>query len=147
LSYSARFVCGAFDDVPLIAQIGMMKHMVEALVAINMAYLMTRRVSLYQSGVTYENPKSTPMGQEWRDIPEILRAKKGTCHELAAWRIAELRLFDGHPNAQPNVTAQVMPGTGLNMFHTAIIDPTTGDTEDPSKNLGMGNDEWRPFYY
>lgn len=149
MAYEARFQIEGFNEVSPVSQETMMRHMVEALVSVNMAYLLNHRVPrLYASGVRYEMPKSGQAQgtsyQAWRDIPSILRTGQGTCHELSAWRIAELRFLDGINNAGPWVTSMQLPEG--RMFHTAVLDPSTGESEDPSKLLGMGNDEWRPFY-
>ncbi len=148
--YEAGFRLESFDALGDLAKCAMMHSLVEALAAVDTAYLMNHQLPrLYQSGVRYEVPKGkdTHDGsyQAWRDVPGILRTMRGTCMELAAWRLAELRLFEGFPRAVPLVTCQTDPRIGV-MFHTKLQDSDTGVIEDPSVILGMGNDEWRPFY-
>ncbi len=122
----------------------MMQSLTEALTRVNMAFLMSNSVPrLYQSGVRYALPPRTQV-QPWRDVPVLLQKGTGACGELTAWRLAELRVFEGCKQVVPLVTCKAMGG-GL-MFHVKVLDNRTGQIEDPSANLGMGDDEWVPFY-
>lgn len=146
--YEAGFRLQSFDELGDLARQAIMRHLVEALTAVNTAYLMSHNVPrLYASGVRYENPVGvdTASGsyQAWRDIPLLLASRRGTCMELAAWRLAEIRLREGYPDAEPVISFQ--RGPNMNMFHTAVGIPSLGQIEDPSANLGMGQNPWLRF--
>lgn len=135
----------SIEHLPTVAQQALVRTLTTALSGVNEAFLMNNRVPrLYQSGVRYENPPRLRSGeaQPWRDVPLILQSKRGTCMELAAWRLAELRFFEGHKSAVPFVKSEIM-GNAM-MFHVLILDD--GILEDPSIALGMGADPWVPFY-
>jgi hypothetical protein len=85
--------------------------------------------SLYQSGVRY---KSDPIGsaEDFRPIPRVLSMGCGDCDDLAAWRVAELRVRE-HIRAVPEVIA-IKPG----LWHVFVRLPD-GRAEDVSAHLGM----------
>ena len=146
--YAAGFQLDSFEYLPEIAQCALMRTLTDALAGVNEAFLMNNGVPrLYMSGVRYAPPTGNGVGQNWRDIPRILAQGKGaTCMELAAWRIAELKLKEG-VRTTPLVTCKWLNGArGLGlMFHVRIQD-ARGRVEDPSAELGMGENEWFPFY-
>lgn len=141
--YQALFQLESFEYLPEQAQCAMMKGLCEALTWVNSAFLTMNRVPrLYKSGVRYALPGRSQM-QPWRDVPLLLEKGSGACGELTAWRLAELRLFEGRTTCIPLVTCKAMNG-GL-MFHVKVLDQRTGEIEDPSANLGMGESEWVYF--
>jgi hypothetical protein len=108
----------------------------EALVVLNIAFLKKTKKSvppLYRSGVRYrrEGPPAAgqPRLERFQTIPEVLKRKYGDCEDLAAWRVAELRMSG--IRAVPWI---VQPGKRL--YHVQVKYPD-GRIEDPSKKLGM----------
>lgn len=82
---------------------------------------------LYRAGVRYRNQRDP---RRWGNILEVLRAGYADCKNLSAWRVAELRFYQGVP-------ARVLCyKTGHNRWH-AIVKYPDGRTEDPSVRLGM----------
>lgn len=141
--YAAVFQIQSFSELPEQALCAMVGHMVEALSMVDQAYIMNRHVPfLYESGVRYSNPPDTSRKpQPWRDVPLLLLSGHGTCHELCAWRLAELRFKEGR-SASPYVTCRHM--NGGTMFHVQVLHDG-GSIEDPSAALGMGDNPWVPF--
>lgn len=83
---------------------------------------------LYQSGVVY---RKEPPGREWwetaADLLSVASHRSGDCEDLAAYRAAELRVFDGDPDAR----VVVLP-TSRGSFH-AVVEHGDGAIEDPSR--------------
>lgn len=103
------------------------EHVLEGLVALN-AYLISRHnlPPLYETGVRYERE---PV-EYWRHAQIVLAEGWGDCEDLAAYRAAELRVYSGEP-ARIGIIR-----TGPRTLH-AIVLRANGDTEDPSRKLGM----------
>ena len=144
--YYVGFQLDSFEHLPDQAACAMMRTLVEALAGVDEAFIMNRRVPrLYDSGVRYSNPPKvgSKNPQPWRDVPLLLASGHGTCHELSAWRLAELRYFYGEKNVVPCVTSKVMGD--IRMFHVQVCDPVKGWVEDPSEVLGMGSNPWEAF--
>jgi hypothetical protein len=131
--YSPKFVLRSFDILPEQTKVRVLESLVEALVAANVAFLeaFPRTPLLYESGVRYvEEPRGR---DDWQDIPETLsRDKTGDCEDLAAWRIAELRVR-GEP-ARPAIRAGML--RGVLTYHVRVR-RADGTVEDPSRKLGM----------
>lgn len=108
----------------------------DMLVRLNLMYLQRLRgrvPRLYKSGVRYKREKPVPGRmhiEHFRRIPTILRVGSGDCEDLCAWRVAELRFFDG-VKAVPWI---IRPSRDL--FHVQVKLPG-GKIEDPSARLGM----------
>jgi hypothetical protein len=84
--------------------------------------------SLYRSGVRYRRePRDV-----WRHAVDVFRSGVGDCEDLAAIRVAQLRVSGADPEASVMVYQ-----SGLNRYH-AIVRRGDGTTEDPSRILGMG---------
>ena len=105
----------------------------EGLVRLNMVlmgYADERGVEtppLYASGIRYR--RETP-GQEWwesaADLLGVMADRTGDCEDLAAYRAAELRYFDGE-------LARVRVYLNRrNKFH-AVVERESGEIEDPSR--------------
>lgn len=105
----------------------------EGLVSLNEFYMeaaLARGIelpALYDSGVVY---RREPKGQEWwesaTDLLGIATKRSGDCEDLAAYRAAELRVFE-------NDWAVVrVVRTTRGTFH-AIVEHEDGEMEDPSK--------------
>lgn len=84
---------------------------------------------LYESGIVY---RREPRGREWwetaADILGLVEDRSGDCEDLAAYRAAELRYFDGE-----FATVRVLR-TSRGSFH-AVVEREDGEIEDPSKIL------------
>lgn len=82
---------------------------------------------LYESGIVY---RPEPSGREWwetaHDLLDVVPDRSGDCEDLAAYRAAELRFFDGE-NARV-----VIVRTPRGSFH-AIVEREDGSLEDPSR--------------
>jgi hypothetical protein len=113
--------------------------LLHSLVVLDLAYLRfhPETPEIYRAGVRYHRE---PQGYEqWLTIPCVLDQRWGDCEDLAAWRVAELRLrgIDAWPcfHWRKFKTALV--------YHIVVCRPD-GVMEDPSRVLGMGWDEaWK----
>lgn len=81
---------------------------------------------LYESGVVY---RREPAGREWwetaQDAIGMASKRSGDCEDLAAYRAAELRYFDGE------MARVKIIRTPRGSFH-AVVERENGDIEDPS---------------
>jgi hypothetical protein len=132
--YAPHFQLRAFDALTDHAKIAALEQLLEALTAVNVAWLREHGETpwLYESGVRYQ--EEPPGRDEWQDIPETLARREGDCEDLACWRLAELRVRS-REDARPFVKRTVYgPRT---VYHVAVRRPG-GRIEDPSRVLGMG---------
>lgn len=132
--YSPRFRLKSYEMMPHEVKVRIMYRLVQALVLVDAEYL--RKVPntplLYASGVRYQQE---PFGEEeWQDIPYTLKLGYGDCEDLAAWRVAELRV-KFNERADPEVMGRVLP-SGMALYHIRVR-REDGSIEDPSKLLGM----------
>lgn len=85
---------------------------------------------LYESGVVY---RREPANQEWwesaADVRSLATSRSGDCEDVAAYRAAELRVFDGDDGAR-----LIVVPTKRGSFH-AIVQHGDGTREDPSRIL------------
>ncbi len=85
--------------------------------------------SLYESGIVY---RREPKGREWWeaavDILGLVDTREGDCEDLSAYRVAELRTYDGE-DARLRVVR-----TSRGTFH-AVVERGDGQIEDPSRIL------------
>lgn len=116
----------AEDNAPVL------RALMEALIAVDIAYLRKHPHTppLYQSGVKYGRTLW------WQPIPALYAAKRGDCKSLSAALVAQYRLAG--IKARSSFRFNPRPG-GHNDFH--ILVQTARGFEDPSKVLGMGQDE------
>jgi hypothetical protein len=131
--YGPRFRLRSFDSLDPPSREAVLRLMMEALVAANVAYLNEHPDTprLYESGVRYEAEPDDE--DDWNDIPATLALGVGDCEDLAAWRIAELRIA-GEPRASSRVMVwQIGPRV---TYHVAVR-RGDGQVEDPSRELGM----------
>src|SRR5207253_9225722 len=84
---------------------------------------------LYESGITY---RREPRGREWwesaEDVAALATRKSGDCEDLAAYRAAELRYWDGE------LATVAILKTARGTFH-AVVRREDGTLEDPSRIL------------
>jgi len=84
---------------------------------------------LYETGVVY---RREPKGREWwesaSDVLGVITDRSGDCEDLAAFRAAELRYYDG-----VDARVRVVP-TRRGNFH-AVVELPDGSIEDPSRVL------------
>jgi len=84
---------------------------------------------LYASGVRYQRE---PLGvEEWRSPREVLAHGNGDCEDLAAYRAAEIQVYDRVPARAVCYSPRPL------LIHCVVRWPD-GRIEDPSRKLGMG---------
>jgi hypothetical protein len=132
--YAPHFMLRAFDTLSDEAKMNALVQLLEALTAVNSAYLLehARTPLLYESGVRYE--EEPPGRDEWQDIPETLARRVGDCEDLGCWRLAELRVRE-REQASPFIKRSVV-GPARTVYHVAVR-RADGRLEDPSRILGM----------
>lgn len=108
----------------------------EGLVRLNEWYFNTacdegvRVPVLYRSGIVYR--REAPGAEFWQsaqDVLGVIGQRSGDCEDLAAYRAAELRVFQGDVDARVKVVR-----TRRGTFH-AIVERGDGVIEDPSRVL------------
>jgi Transglutaminase-like superfamily len=110
------------------------KVALEALISFDQAYLLTHpSPGLYQGGIRYGRTES------WDTIPEMRAKGFGDCKSLAAALIAEYRL----KGIAARPVFRFAPPPNEHNYH--ILVETDSGFEDPSKALGMGQDESQWF--
>ena len=137
--YGPHFRLVSFETIPHGYKIGVLEHLLEALTAANVAYLLIHphTPNLYESGVRYE--EEPPGRDEWQDIPDTIARRTGDCEDLACWRVAELRVRRGEKRAMHGVTVSEIPGADgkpVTTFHIRVVHDNRS-IEDPSRILGM----------
>lgn len=120
-----------------------LEALLECLVQINVVLMRASTFpDLYSTRVRY---RQEPLGQEnWRDAAIILRTGFGDCEDLAAYRVAELRVKHGIPARCVfrwktfNIETKVGPRR-VKLYHILVGVQRDGQLliEDPSKRLGM----------
>jgi hypothetical protein len=90
---------------------------------------------LYKAGVRYQPEDGT---EEWQDILDTITRGYGDCEDLAAWRVAELRMLG--IRAKPYIRYKRRGGRLV--YHVLVLLPS-GRLEDPSLRLGMGKFSWQ----
>lgn len=122
----------------------MLEIMCEALVLLDMDYLKEHPNTppIFSSGIRYK--PELPGQEQWLTIPYILMRGHGDCEDLAAWRVAELRLRGGDRKAKCINTATVDPrDPSKKIYHIRVQRGNRRDNrgrpliEDPSATLGM----------
>lgn len=113
-----------------------LRALLDCLVRINRIYLQHHTAKpLYQAGVVYGRTLW------WEPIPAIYERGFGDCKSLSAAKIAELNLA----GIQTRPVFRFVPrGGGRADYHILILTPQ--GFHDPSKVLGMGDDESSYFY-
>lgn len=119
-----------------------LRALMDALIQLNLVYLACEKrrggtvPRLYSSGVVYDRTLW------WETIPALYARRYGDCKSLSAAYIAEKRFYD-KVNALPTFR-WVENLDGSVDYHILV---QIGDGfEDPSKVLGMGQNENRRFY-
>jgi Transglutaminase-like superfamily len=117
--------------------------LLECLVQVNMALMSSRPFpDLYSTRVRY---RQEPLGEEnWRDAAIILQSGYGDCEDLAAFRVAELRVKHRIPARcvfrWKTFTLTNQSGKHRVKLYHILVGLQQGKTmllEDPSKRLGM----------
>lgn len=131
--YAFGVLLRGFSRLPHDAQARVVGDGVELLTAANEGLFATERwPRLYESGVRYK--RDEPGREQWRDADEVKAEGFGSCRELAAWRIAELR------TQGEAARSLVIPWTGPDgspEFHVRVLRGDGLTVEDPSTMLGM----------
>jgi len=118
-----------------------LKLLLWCLIGLNIEYLRMNPNTpmLYKSGVRFIREKE---GEElWPTIGEVIANGGGDCEDLAAWRVAELRV-KGIP-ARPawrHRLVRMPSGNEATLYHILVYIPGKG-FDDPSRRLGMGTNE------
>lgn len=89
---------------------------------------------LYLAGVRYVGAGDDEADDSWDDVLTVLERGWGDCEDLAAWRIAELRVR--HRIAAAPAFVFTEDDRGTQRFHVLVRWPN-GFLEDPSRALGM----------
>jgi hypothetical protein len=131
--YAPLFQLRAFDTINDHAKGVVLIHLLEGLIAADVAYLLDTPNTpwLYESGVVYEEE---PDGRDhWQDIPTTLALRVGDCEDLGSWRVAELRVRS-REHAKPVIRSSII---GHRTVYHVAVQRADGRLEDPSKRLGM----------
>jgi hypothetical protein len=137
--YKPAFRLRSFETISEGHKFAVLKHLLEALTVANIAYLLKHphTPNLYESGVRYEEEPANR--DEWQDIPDTIARRTGDCEDLASWRVAELRVRGGEPQATHAITVAELPnasGETVTTYHIRVLHED-GSVEDPSRKLGM----------
>lgn len=137
--YAPHFRLKSFETIPEIAKLRVIEALLEALTASNCYYLVGNPQTplLYESGVRYE--EEPPGRDEWQDIPDTIVRRAGDCEDLAAWRMAELRVRFRDDVTRFRITVDDLPdqsGKLVTTYHITLLRPGK-NIEDPSRRLGM----------
>ena len=131
--YAPLFQLRAFDTINDRAKGVVLIHLLEGLIAADVAYLLDTPAApwLYESGVVYEEE---PSGRDnWQDIPTTIELRVGDCEDLGCWRIAELRVRS-REHARPVIRSSII---GKQTVYHVAVQRSDGRLEDPSRRLGM----------
>lgn len=144
--YSPVMMLRSFESIPHAGKVAILHALVETLIVANIEYLRSHPDTppLY-SQACLSNPNivfrqrncqhyefEPPHTDNWQDIAECMALGHGDCEDLAAWRIAELRV-QGEPAQVRIVHSNYADHT---LYHIQVL---RGDSsvEDPSVLLGM----------
>jgi hypothetical protein len=128
MAYCAAVIIDAIgDDRPAALDLALdhMGIMLEALIKIDVTILrryLDQFPPLYSSGVVYGEPNIVVcdgVDDNWIDISTLYLRKRGTCKELCAARIAELRVRYGVSGTSPFVTMEEDPD-GKDQYHVLV---------------------------
>lgn len=108
-----------------------LRALMRALVEIDMDQIRQRPhlPRLYDSGARYR----TEPEEGFADVLTTYRRGWGDCEDLAAWRVAELRIAG--ENARPAFQLRTF-ASGPPLYHL-LVARADGRFEDPSRRLGM----------
>ncbi len=130
-----------YPGADMVLNLQTLRAMCELSIQVNLMYLhrmkqLGRAVpSLYRSGVVYARDDL------WRPIPKLYRVGKSDCKNLAPALIAEER-FQGVFSVPSFRWVENADGT----IDWHILRRLGAEFEDPSRVLGMGDDEVAKFY-
>jgi hypothetical protein len=130
--YAFGFRMRSFGALDVRDRETVLRLLLEALVVENVAYLLAHPSAprLFESGVRYA--LDDPRREEWKDIAETLSRGTGDCKDLAAWRIAELRIDGEHAVACVDFYT-----SGARVLNHVTVRRANGRIEDPSRVLGF----------
>jgi len=109
--------------------------LLECLISLNMCYLRLypNTPLLYESGVVYGRT------DDWLNVPACVLRTFADCKSLTAWRVAERRIR-GDFCTPVHRWIKNPDGSGYTNYHV-LIENSDGTFEDPSKRLGMLDNE------
>jgi hypothetical protein len=140
--YRPTYWLRGFDGIAEGHRFAVLEHLVETLVAMDAAWLLSRPQTppLYRSGVRYEptyDERAVPGLDDWQDVAECLDRGTGTCADLVAWRVAELRVRH-RERARVRITVhESRTPRGTHATYHITLWRADGRVEDPSRLLGM----------
>lgn len=107
-----------------------LRIMLNALVALDLLEMRRQKYPpIYRSHIRYKKEPQIPgRYEQWKTIRELFESGNGDCEDLAAARVAELRL------AGIRAIPWLMKKGPI--WHVVVKYPT-GEIEDPSRKLGM----------
>lgn len=115
------------EDIPPSPEV--LEAFLEGMTALNTAIIRAEDLpSVYEVARYRREAKGR---EDWRHAGIIERSGYGDCEDLAAYRAAELRVFDGEA-ARVKVVR-----TGKKTLH-AVVERADGSIEDVARALGMG---------
>ncbi|HET9930203.1 MAG TPA: hypothetical protein VFQ35_05940 [Polyangiaceae bacterium] len=91
--------------------------------------------SVYDAGCVYR--REAPGNEQFCDVRTVLERGFGDCEDLACG-VASWRIVRTGELARPQITWTRLP-TGRYLYHITVL-RADGTTEDPSRELGMGNE-------
>ena len=123
---------GITVTVAVPADPGCLDALAEGLVLLNVEQLQHARAagvatpSIYACGARYRREHG---GERWQSVAEMMQSRppSGDCEDLAAWRVAEMRLTGEDASVR-------IVRTSRGTFH-AIVQHADGTLEDPSRIL------------
>lgn len=126
IGYRPSLMIDSMSDASVEASADIVVSLIEAMIAVN-RQLMQRWIipSLYSADVTYDDSGT----ESWKDALAVLRTGKGSCQDLVAWRVSELR--ETGEDARVHVVFYQLKETDL--FHIVVMRPS--GQEDPSTQV------------
>ena len=134
----------AFDRMAPVQRCRTILELEYALVGIAMVYLTRhpKTPNLYDSGIRYRYQPAAmgiDLPDQWWTLPTVYARGEGSCEDLAAIRVAELKLFgqtDYDRSARPVVHSKEGAGSAPSVYHV-VVRFRDDQEEDPSYLLGM----------
>lgn len=115
------------EDIPPSPEV--LEAFLEGMTALNTAIIRTENLPSVYDVARYQ--REARGHEEWWHAGIVKRKGIGDCEDLAAYRAAELRVFEGEPARVAVIR------TGRRTLH-AVVERADGSIEDVARALGMG---------